>query len=293
MRREPKLRYYGSMVNPSQILEADPELALVEADLRERAGRSDSTVTARFGRIVRQAIDEVVDGPRTGRWSTGQLGREEKAYIGTKVEIITRSELELEPSDRGDAVAVGVDFEIKWSGSGQWMIGPENFGRICLGYGLNPAGGAFSVGLFRARTELLRPGRNRDRKTSLLASALASDVHWFVRGAPLPVNFVAELPDDIRSAVFAERSAQDRVRKLAELMPMVPIPRQAFSTVARNKADPMRRLRQDKSKVAVLGNMRLLSWKFGKAKLEALGLQNVPKDHWVAVPEDLLRGITE
>lgn len=276
------------MVNLAEVFEADPELALVVAELRERAGQSGEAVTSRLGRIVRQSIDEVVDGPRTGRWSVGQLAREEKAYIGTKVEIITRSELELEPSDRGDAVAAGVDIEIKWSGLGQWMIGPENVGRICLGYGLNRRGDQFSVGLFRVKPELLRPARNRDRKASLSASALETGVYWLVRAAALPVNFVAALPDQVRDAVFAEKSAQDRVRRLAELMPMTPIPRQAFSTVARNKADPMRRLRQDKSKVGVLGAMRLLSWKYGKRELRALGLPDVPKDHWVAVPQELL-----
>jgi len=281
------------MGNPDQILGQDPQLAAVEAELRRLAIAAAGSVESEFSRIVRQAIDEVVDGPRTGRWSIEQLTTQEKAYIGTKVEIITRSELSLEPSDHADAVAAGIDFEIKWSGKGHWMIGPENEGKACLGFLLGRSGKHFSVGLFRARPEMLRLGKNRDRKRSLSAYGLKTGVYWLVRDAELPADFIAELDESVRNAIFAEKSAQDRVRKLAELMPMIPIPRRAFSTVARNKADPMRRLRQDNSKVEVLGNMRLLSSRFRRETLEALGLPNVPKDHWVAVPAERLRSLGE
>jgi len=36
---------------------------------------------------LRRALDEVVDGMRTGRWSVDALEKTEKTYIGTKVEI--------------------------------------------------------------------------------------------------------------------------------------------------------------------------------------------------------------
>ena len=35
------------------------------------------------GAAVRQAIDEVIDGGRTGRWCIDQLEKVEKTYIGT------------------------------------------------------------------------------------------------------------------------------------------------------------------------------------------------------------------
>lgn len=51
-----------------------------------------------MGQLIRQAYDEVVDMPRTRRWSLGQLASTEKTYVGTKVEILVQHWLGL---DRG------------------------------------------------------------------------------------------------------------------------------------------------------------------------------------------------
>lgn len=40
--------------------------------------------TAFFGQLVRQSIDEVVDGPRTGRWDLEQLDSTEKTYAALR-----------------------------------------------------------------------------------------------------------------------------------------------------------------------------------------------------------------
>ena len=57
-----------------------------------------------FGGIVRRAIDEVIDGPRTGRWSMDQLTRTEKSYVGSKIEILLRAEFRsFEKSTNGDS----------------------------------------------------------------------------------------------------------------------------------------------------------------------------------------------
>ena len=41
-------------------------------------------------RRLREALDEVIDTPRTGRFTLSQLEKTEKTYIGTKVEILVR-----------------------------------------------------------------------------------------------------------------------------------------------------------------------------------------------------------
>jgi hypothetical protein len=110
-------------------------------------------------------------------------------------------------------------------------------------------------------------------------------VRWLVQDAVLPPNFIAELSDDVRARVFQERSAQSRIRMLVRLCPNVPIPREAFCTVALNKNDPMRRLRRDKYRPDPLGGMLLLSAKYGRKELLRRGLAVPPPDHWVAVPE--------
>jgi len=66
-------------------ISVDPQLQVVATALLGISG---------FKRIVakelRRALDEVIDGPRTGRYSVEQLEKTEKTYIGTKVEILIR-----------------------------------------------------------------------------------------------------------------------------------------------------------------------------------------------------------
>jgi hypothetical protein len=196
---------------------------------------------------------------------------------------LVQSELGLEDGRATDVCIDGIDVDVKWSKTLQWQIGPENVDKICLGLGLGRGPGAFSVGLFRASRQNLRPGMNRDRKKALTAEAMRRQVMWLARDAELPRNFVADLPADIRSRIFSGKSAQQRVRLLAELVPNTPIPRIAIETVAKNMRDPMRRLRLDASRMSPLGEMRLLSTKYRKAELRALGFTSFPADHWVAV----------
>ena len=62
--------------------------------------------------IARQAIEEVVDWPRTGRRSTDELNSAERAYLGTKLEILFKHWLGAgiaETPDMGaDSIGVGI-----------------------------------------------------------------------------------------------------------------------------------------------------------------------------------------
>jgi hypothetical protein len=262
----------------------DSALEAVARTLAEYCKRKRRPSAEFFGGIVRQALDEVIDGPRTGRWALEQLSKTEQTYVGTKIEILIKAALELDSGVEQDAIIAGHEVDIKWSKTLQWMIGPENIGKLILGLGTNVGQTRFSVGVFRASPELLRVGANRDGKVSLSAQSLRAGIPWVVESAPLAQNFIASLPIKIRTAIFAEPSAQSRVRALITLVQDTPIPREAFLTVARNKFDPMRRLRQDTAKSDPLGGMRVLSAKMHGPTLIRLGFKNVPKDHWISIP---------
>jgi hypothetical protein len=278
------------MPGQHQAIQADTALEAVFRAISGYVLAERRSPAAFWGELVRRALDEVIDGPRTSRWSLDQLSTTEQTYVGTKAEILVRSALDLEPGSETDVSVEGEDVDIKWSKTLEWQIGPENVGKICLGLGLSSKGRRFSVGLFRASRDNLRRGQNRDRKTSLTAEAFRTQVIWLVRDADLPRNFVEELAPGVRKRILAGKSAQERIRLLAELAPGVPIPRVAFETVARDKRDPMRRLRRDASRSSPLGEMVLLSTKYGKRDLAALGFAGLPDDHWVAVrASDLAR----
>lgn len=60
-----------------------------------RAWIDDNDKLERIGESIRLALDWVIDGPRTGRYSIDQLQTSEKIYIGNRVEHEVLHELEL------------------------------------------------------------------------------------------------------------------------------------------------------------------------------------------------------
>src|SRR5271156_3851174 len=50
--------------------------------------------------LLRQAIDEVIDPARSKRFFLKDLEKTEKAYIGTKVEILIRNHLKLNTGEK-------------------------------------------------------------------------------------------------------------------------------------------------------------------------------------------------
>lgn len=245
-----------------------------------------------FGKLIRRAADEVIDGARTGRWSIGQLEKTEKTYIGTKLEILVRQALDLEAAPRAkrtekrlDLVIGGTPVDVKFSISSQWMIPKEAVGELCLLVGVNEAKAVFEVGLARCERELLRAGKNQDSKCSFSAEGKKS-ISWLVSGGALERNFISTLSPKQREIIFEKgTNAQERIRRLFDLCRRIRIPRYAVEAVAQSK-DPTRRLRQDKYNPGGLGGIVILSGKYAKKKLEKLGLAGVGADEWVGVSRE-------
>lgn len=264
----------------------------IAAFVQAQASAAGLSVTEFFAKHTRQALDEVIDGPRTGRWTIRQLSKTEKTYVGTKVEILVRAALGVACGTRSDCLIDGIETDIKWSmHHAGWMIGPENVGEVCLGICTNSDQTTFSVGVFLPYKERLRQGANRDAKLSLSAAA-REHIVWVVERERFPQNFLAGLDEETRHHIFAGDTSQERVRRLAAALPLRLIPRQAFQTVAmRPEGDPIRRLRQDRYNVVGLEGFHLLSTKQkGTEVRQILGLEantSLPKDHWLSVPDDI------
>jgi hypothetical protein len=261
----------------------DNELELVVAYFEGKQKLEQTFATA-----IRQALDEVIDGPRTGRFRFSELEKTEKTYIGTRIEIVVRSALGLERQGKLDTVVADVPIDIKWSASEAWMIPTEAVGEICLLVGTRTqAGDVFDVGLQRCDPNLLNLGSNKDQKTSLNALGRAG-IRWLVSNGELEPNYLSTLPEALVHDVLAERSGQARLRRLFSLLPPgTPVPRMAAATLGQ-QFDPMRRLRADKSDR--LPGLKIFSGAF-KANREAvsyLGYGDIPNDTFVAVPRERL-----
>jgi len=252
-----------------------------------RRAKDELDLEATFSRAIRQAIDEVIDGSRTGRYRYDELEKQEKAYIGTRIEIVVRTRFELEREGKLDTVIAGHAVDFKWSAKGDWMIPREALGELCLLLAGDEEGGTFSVGLVRCEERLLRKARNQDVKGQLSAAG-KQEIRWLVKDGTLPVSFLAGLDAGTREAVLAQPVGQARIREFFTRVTRRPVPREVIPTLAVQE-DPMRRVRQDKSADGLAG-LKILSghYKASKEAAELLGCQLTKRDY-LSVPIEELR----
>ncbi len=231
---------------------------------------------------LRQAFDEVIDGPRTGRYRIEQLEKTEKTYIGTKVEIVLRNELELERGLILDNLICGHEVDTKFSLSGGWMIPREAVGQLCLLVSADDNIGKFSVGLLRMNPTFLTNGENQDGKKSVSAFG-KNHIVWLIRQAPMVPNFLLNLPDSLRSSIMSQRSGMARIAELFRTVTGQIIPRSAIEQVAQQK-DPMRRARQMKKRLAPEGlEVLCATYAADRARFVQCGFGDFNDDDWLCI----------
>jgi Restriction endonuclease NaeI len=260
--------------------EEDPGVGAVVERLRALSGPDP---VGFFADAVRQSIDEVLDGARTGRWSFNELEKTEKTYIGTKVEIVVRTLLGLERGPVLDLEIEGLPVDIKWAMNSSWQIPREAIGQICLCIGGLRKLTQFQVGVVRCNEDRLNLGKNQDKKTTLSAAGREA-MRLLVPPTPLSGNFVDEMDPKVRAKAVAQPTIQARVKSLFTQLPYTPIPRSAVTTIARTTGDPVRRTRADKHTADPLGGMQVLSTKYGNPVIEALGRPRLGPNEYMAVP---------
>jgi Restriction endonuclease NaeI len=256
-----------------------------------KRAKSGLDLKATFSRAVRQAIDEVIDGARTGRYLYEELESQEKAYIGTRIEIVVRTELGLEREGRLDTVIAGHEVDFKWSAKGGWMIPTEAVGELCLLLRGDEVGGTFSVGLVRCQEEMLNPGANKDGKRTL-SKAGRNEIAWLVKDGALPASFLATLDAETRELILAQPAGQARVREFFSRVTKQPVPREVIPTLAVQE-DPMRRIRQDKG-TGRLGGMKVLGGRYTASREAAalLGYGPLTKRDYLSVPIAELKSLS-
>lgn len=210
----------------------------VEKAILAECHEQSKTPVELFGKIIRQSIDQAIDGPRTGRWSITELEKTEKTYVGTKIEIVTRAALNLKKTTPLDTEIAGHPVDIKWSMVSAWQIPTEAVGHICLVIGTYKHESKFKVGLIRCSEDRLNSGQNKDMKRTISEEG-RKHIKWLVENGDLEPNFIAALDPNARADVMRESTARDRVRKFLTLMAGEPFPRSAIETVIHNIKDEL------------------------------------------------------
>ena len=262
---------------PEPSAQADPGL-----DRAVEWFKAQPNMAERFGAAIRRSFDEVFDGQRTGRYRLEQLGKVEKTYIGTKVEIVVQAEFGLQRGRRMDYLVAGEDVDAKWSmKSGGWMIPTEAVEELCLCLTADDNASTFSVGLLRATDERLRSSKNKDSKRRFTKEALA-DMSWLAESGQLPENLLLHLDDETRDAILdPEKSGQAGVNELFRRVQGRIVDREVVLTVAQQQDGP-KRVRDARKALAEEGIVILGHQQAHPAIAEALGLPRPGKGSWVA-----------
>ncbi|WP_052452246.1 NaeI family type II restriction endonuclease [Noviherbaspirillum autotrophicum] len=235
-----------------------------------------------IGKALRQSFDEVIDGPRTGRYCIEQLEKTEKTYIGTKVEIVVRDQLSLQRGDLLDNKIRGHEVDTKFSLSGNWMIPREAVGHICLLISGDDNSGVFNIGLLRMTPDVLTGRPNQDGKKSVSAAG-KQRIRWVLKAQPLERNFLLDLSDKTRDAILSPASATGRIHALFRNVTGKIIPRSAILQVAQSK-DPLKRARESKAILARDNFLVLCSaYLADRVEFDRYGFHDYKDDDWLSI----------
>jgi hypothetical protein len=267
----------------------------------------------RFRWALRDSLDELLDGQRTGRWAYQHLTKTEKTYLGTAVEVNLTKEFAIENGDDLDWRIAGRDIDCKFSKDvGGWEIPMEMY--LCADHGerggrddhpavvtwMNDDTSQWAAGIVRITDERLRWKRergengarvrayNRDNKRKLSDGA-KSDVYWLWGGlqTDLPTNLLRHLDAESRERILTASlrshspSGQQRVNQLFREVQDRLIGRQAVLTVGQQDDAP-KRARDARIKLRPEGIVVLGHQGSHPHVARALGLPEPIKGEWIS-----------
>lgn len=236
-----------------------------------------------FGTALRRAIDEVIDGHRTRRYSVRQLEKTEKTYIGTKVEIVVGATFSLPKGGpkKMDYIIAGQQVDAKFSLSPWgWTIPREAMGHLCLVIHADDETSFFKVGLVRITEDILTERGNQDGKRSI-AKEGRSRIRWLIPDGRLPVNALLHMDPTGREEILAAGSGQARIDKLFALVQGRIVNRETVVTVGA-QTDAAKRVRDARIHLCPRGIVVLGHQENHPYIARALGLPVPNKGEWIS-----------
>ena len=224
----------------------DPDLNLVRRELEELDPDGD-----RFAAVLRNTLDQLLDGRRRGRFDYRDLYKTEKTYMGTLVEINLQRAFDFEDGDVTDYSIVNVDVDCKFSQRiGGWELGPEMLDQLCLVVWCSDRESSWRAGLVRASSDALRETTNRDAKRRLNDLGMRRIQWLWPDHGRLAENLLLHLNPEVRDRIMTATGrtrranpVQARVNQLFREVQGRIIRRSVLETVAHGADDPLKRAR--------------------------------------------------
>lgn len=196
----------------------------------------------RTAKVLRNTLDQLYDGQRTGRYRWDQLYKTEKTHCGTLVEINLHREFQFQDGDNLDYIISQADVDCKYSQTlYAWMIPPEAHGHLCLLVWAEDQSSKWSMGIVRAEVDRLNTGSNRDKKATLNPVGRKA-ITWIFRDQPLPPNVLLQLDRATVDTIMGLKSGVKRINELFRRARGMRIGRGVVATVAQQD-DYMKRVR--------------------------------------------------
>jgi len=217
--------------------ETDPALDAVRAAILNL-----DPVGLRTGQVLRNSMDQIYDGQKTGRYRWNQLRKTERLHFGRLFEINLHREFQFQDGVDLDYRIAGFDVDCKYSQTlNAWMIPPEAREKLCLLVWAEDQTSQWRMGLVRARAEHLNTGGNRDQKSTLNAAGREA-ITWIFPNQPLSPNVLLQLDRAIVDKIMGMQSGQNRVNELFRYTLGMRVGRGVVATVAQQN-DYMKRVR--------------------------------------------------
>jgi hypothetical protein len=269
--------------DPAPLPESHPDYLVIERIVLALAAQAGGLhkLKEELPDLIRQAIDEVIDTPRTGRVRASELEKTEKTYIGTKVEILVRNFFRL-PKGILDLRIGGLDVDVKNTLGNTWMIPPEAVGKPCILVASDEVRQTCFFGIMVAHLSNLTPGMNQDRKRSV-SSAGFKNIHWVLAEVPYPPSFWSIAGKEKTHKITRGTTGNERIASLFREIQGQPIHRDIVQAVAQQK-DYMKRLRKNGGARDTLARegIAVLSGKYDGSIIGSLDLGHVGPDEFIS-----------
>lgn len=243
-----------------------------------------------YTEAIRNSIDYVLDGGRTGRFDlmSAEVHPGERASVGAKLEYEVLRIFDLPKIKPLDTLIAGVPVDIKATVGDNWAIPSEAHCQLCICTQIQLKNNRHRSWLVRAHRSWLYRGKgNRDGKRGLAVDARQKWSIPLYEWEDLPVNPLRYLTEDQAAQVLAKKPGQvKRLLMMFRLLKGYIIPRNVILTVGAGNDDPMRRARQARDAAAKEG-LKILCGDWIESREEAAmhGI-TLRAGEWIALPSE-------
>lgn len=249
----------------------------------------DHHVAELYTEAIRNSIDYVLDGARTGRFDlrSPKVHPGERASVGAKLEYEVLRVFSLPKSKPLDTLVSEIPVDIKATIGKNWTIPTEAHCQLCICTQIDLTRNRHRTWLVRThRSWLYRGAGNNDGKRGLAAQARDQWSVPLYDWTALPVNPLTFLTEEQADQVLAEKPGQ--VKRLLMMFRFLEgriIPRNVILTVGAGNGDPMRRARQARDEAAEEGLTLLCGdWVESRDQAAARGISLRPGE-WIALSD--------